>query len=70
MSESQQVMGCVLRCWKGVLMEMTTGEPAPFSQGCGACGMGCWQDLLLHKARGTEQAKCRQPEGWAGGCAV
>lgn len=36
-------------------MEMTTGEPAPFSQGCGACGVG-WQDLLLHKGRGTEQA--------------
>lgn len=51
-------------------MEMTAEEPAPFSQGCGACGVGCWQDLLLHKGSGTEQAKCRQPEGWAGVCSV
>lgn len=37
-------------------MGMTTGEPAPFSQGCGACGMGCWQDLLLHKGKEAKQS--------------
>lgn len=52
-------MGYMERCWKRVLMDMTKEEPSPFSWGCGACGLGYRQDLLLHEGRGKEQGKCR-----------